>query len=616
MKLPSIRRITYDALKTARRFPLPLLSALAATVALVTIIDHEASAQPTFLWGALLSGVLGIPLLIASTLLTERLAGRKLAGLLLQALALIVVVAFALAVPTELTNAPGMHVVRWLLLLFTAHMLVAIVPNASGDNVIAFWQYNKTLFIRILITGLFAAIVFAGLAFALAALNNLFDMHVAGKRYGQLWAVVAGIFTTWSFLAGVPESTDKPGDLAEYPRGMKMFALYILLPIVLVYLGILYAYMAKILISWDWPQGWVSKLILGFSGAGILSLLLLYPLDRDTEQPWIRKLRRWFYLSLAPLVIMLFLAVSRRVGEYGMTEGRYAAIGLGVWLAIAIIYFLILPGKNIKFIPVSLCIGALLMSFGPWGMFHIAEQSQTTRLETLLSKNSILVDGKVRPVRGNLPRKDTREISAILGYLHDMHGYESIQPWFDEILREDTAKAGVRYTGPTAVAEKMGVHYTLVHQEPGSMISLSVERDTTYDVHGFDGLVRLLRISVDQADQRRQFGRIGIRASKDLDSLVVSTVVGGSTGDSVWLDIRKLLDGVMAAHDSLGVSNLSPMEMTIVAESSALRIRLYILDAMLEKGEERIRILNYSGYVLYAAAVKKESSPAAIQPAE
>jgi hypothetical protein len=616
MKLPSIRKIADDALNTARRFPLPLLSAFVATTALVIIMDHEGPAQPTFLWGTLLAGVLGIPFLCSTTLLAERLTGRKITGLTIQAAAIILLLGFAFSVPTELTNAPGMHVVRWLLLFFAAHMLVAIIPNASGNNVIAFWQHNKSLFIRILITGLFAAIVFAGLAFALAALDNLFGMHIPGKRYGQLWALVAGIFTTWFFHAGVPEQTEKLEDLADYPKALKVFAQYILLPIVLVYLAILYAYMAKILISWDWPQGWVSKLILGFSGAGILSLLLLHPLERNNDQTLISKLSRWFYLSLTPLVIMLFLAVSRRVGEYGMTEGRYAAIGLGVWLVIIIFYFLLLPGKNIKFIPVSLCVGALIMSFGPWDMFNTAERSQTARLETLLSKNSILVDGKVKKATGNLTRRDTREISAILAYLHDMHGYESIQPWFHEILREDTTKAGVRYSGPSAVAEKMGVRYTLVHQEPGSMISVSAERDTTYDIHGYEGLVRLLRISAEQSDRRREIGKFVFRTSKDLDSLTVFTGKGESQSDSVRLNIRQLVDRIMAAHDSLGVTNLSPGEMTIAAESGTLRIKLYLLDVMLEKSEERIKILNYSGYVLYAVEEKKENPPAATRPVE
>jgi hypothetical protein len=592
----------HDALQTARRFPLPLLGALVATAAMVTIMDHEGSSQPTFLWGALLSGVLGIPLLSAAKLVSEKLAGRKLAGLIINATTLVVVVLYACTVPSELTAAPGVHIVRWLLLVFAAHMLVAVVPGASESKVISFWQYNKTLFIRILIAGLFAAIIFAGLAFALAALDNLFVLHIHGKRYGQLWALVAGLFTTWFFLAGVPEKIDTPEDPNEYPKGMRVFAQYILLPIVLVYLAILYAYMAKILISWDWPQGWVSKLILGFSGAGILSLLLLHPLQRETGQSWIHKLGRWFYLSLAPLVIMLFLAVWRRVSEYGITEGRYLAIGTGLWLVIAIVYFLILPWKNIKFIPVSLCIGALLMCFGPWAMLPVAEQSQITRLHTLLTKNAILVDGKVRKVAGNISHKDTREISAILEYLHDMHGYESIQTWFDDILREDTSKAGVNYTNPTTVAEKMGVRFTQVHQEFGRRISLSADRDTTYDIHGYDGLLRLMYVSVENAERKHLGGKISFRTSKDLDTLTVFEVKGASRGDTVRLNVKQMLDGVIADHDSLSIDRLSPNAMTCTAESGSLRVRLYINDALLERTEEKIRIVNYTGYILYTAA--------------
>jgi hypothetical protein len=91
-----------------------------------------------------------------------------------------------------------------------------------------------------------------------------------------------------------PRNLDELEAAREYPKGLKIFTYYILLPIVFVYLAILYAYLAKILISWDWPQGWVSKLILGFAGTGTFSLLLLHPLNHQTENIWVRSLIRWF----------------------------------------------------------------------------------------------------------------------------------------------------------------------------------------------------------------------------------------------------------------------------------------------------------------------------------
>jgi len=120
----------------------------------------------------------------------------------------------------------------------------------------------------------------------------------------------------------VPRDLAHLESVTEYPKGLKVFAQYVLFPLVMVYLVILYVYMGKIIIAWDWPQGWVSKLILGFSGAGLFSLLLLHPVTGREENVWIRTAARWYYVILIPLLVMLFFAVWRRVSEYGVTPGR------------------------------------------------------------------------------------------------------------------------------------------------------------------------------------------------------------------------------------------------------------------------------------------------------
>ncbi len=467
MRIPSFRKISRDALETFARFPLPLISAVAGTIAAVILMDHEGAARPTMLWGVLFCGILGLPLLTGTSLFVEKSKSSPSVGWSVKIAALLLLVAYACMIPPDLSDAPAMHFIRLLLLASAAYLFVAFGPFMTGDEINGFWHYNKTLFLRILVAVLFAHVVFAGLAFALAALDNLFGIHISGKRYAELWVLVIGLFTTWYFLAGIPKNLDECDASTDYPKGLKVFAQYILLPIVLVYLVILYAYMGKILISWDWPQGWVSKLILGFSGTGILSLLLLYPISGQTENIWIRTVTRWYYVVLIPVVVMLFFAVWRRVSQYGITEGRYLAIALGVWLVIVIVYFLLLPRKNIKFIPVSLCLGTLLVSFGPWGVFTVSEQSQVSRLGTLLTRDSILVDGKARKSSGGVPSSDTREISAVLTYLHDMHGYESIQPWFEDLLREDPTMPGVRYKSAADVATMMGIEYTRVRKEYG-----------------------------------------------------------------------------------------------------------------------------------------------------
>jgi hypothetical protein len=133
-------------------------------------------------------------------------------------------------------------------------------------------------------------VLFAGLAIALAALDNLFGVSVPPKRYGDLLVLLAGLFGPWFFLAGIPQDLDNLDRIEEYPKGLKVFAQYILLSLVIVYLLILYAYLLKILIQWNWPQGWVSSLILGFSATSILSLILMHPIRIGPRTPGFERL--------------------------------------------------------------------------------------------------------------------------------------------------------------------------------------------------------------------------------------------------------------------------------------------------------------------------------------
>ncbi|MBK9320884.1 MAG: DUF4153 domain-containing protein [Bacteroidetes bacterium] len=106
----------------------------------------------------------------------------------------------------------------------------------------------------------------------------------------------------------------------DYPNGLRIFTQFVLLPLVTIYLGILYVYELKILITMNWPRGWVSYLVIGFSTAGILALLLVWPLRNDDRYKWVKTFTRLFYIALLPLIALLFFSIYIRVKEYGITE--------------------------------------------------------------------------------------------------------------------------------------------------------------------------------------------------------------------------------------------------------------------------------------------------------
>jgi hypothetical protein len=601
MKLPSIQQVVQDAVRTFKRFPLVLINAIIGTIAAVILIDHEGPPQATILFNILFSTILGFPLLTAFTLLAEKRKWGRTITLVIQLVGVLSLFAYGCSVPADLDNAPAIYFLRQLILAFGLHLFVAFAPYLGAGEYNGFWHYNKTLFLRLFMAALFAIVLYAGLAIALAALDNLFGVDVPIKRYGELWCIIAGVFITWFFLAGIPEDLDALETSADYPKVIKIFAQYILFPLVLVYLVILYAYLIKIIVEWNWPQGWVSKLILGFAATGIFTLLLLYPVREQRENTWIRHASRWFYFVMIPLVLMLFPAVWRRISEYGITEGRYLAIALGLWLAGVVMYFIFSKSKSIKVIPTSLGVLALIISFGPWGVFSISENSQVNRLKGILMKNSILVDGTIRKAATGVSAEDTKQISSILAYLHDIHGFDRIQPWFSESLREDSTGKHIKYLEPDHVAKQLlGIEYINIWYSPeGNDIHFSADLHQMIDLQGYDHMIRAWHLSTDQNLEVQLGAGISCRRSTALDTITFLKTVEGKLVDSLQINLRPLVNKLVQDYLNINVNNISPELMSLSQVSPNLKVKIYLRYLNLHRDNKEVKLVNCGGDILF-----------------
>ena len=600
MKLPSIQQVVNDSSRTLRRFPFVVVDAGIGTFSALILVDHEGPPQPTILFNILFAAILGIPLFITIALTAEKRKWKLSTSAAAHIIGLLALAAYAWSIPPDLADAPSIHLLRLLMIAVALHFFVAVAPYAGTGETNGFWHYNKALLLRILTAALYSAVLFAGLAVALVALDRLFGIDIPGKRYGELWILIGGVFATWFFLGGIPEQLDSLETSTEYPKGIKIFGQYILLPLVLVYLVILYAYMAKILIAWDWPQGWVSRLILGFATAGMLMHLLFYPIRDHVENVWIKSASRWFYLAMIPLTIMLLLAVWRRVSEYGVTEGRYIAVATGFWLAAIVLYFIFSKGKNIKAIPGSLGIVSLLICFGPWGAFHVSESSQVARLKELLTKSSILVDGTVRPAETTVPFEETKQISSIIGYLHDIHGYDRIQPWFRENLRIDSTAGRLACKDPSLVTKMMGIEYVRIWEGTGSNeVNLRADAEQAIAIGGYENLWRRQFFKAEKINEVPG-GDFACGVSKDLDTLTLIALKDGKAADSIRVDVKQFIEKLLADYKNANAANIPPEKMSITAATAGMKVKVYVLHAFGRRQDGVLELTTYEVAILYS----------------
>ncbi len=586
MKMPSIQQMYLEARRAAGRFPFVMLCSLAGVWAALSRIESEKPNEPSVAYPVLLAAGLGIPLLAALALAAKKWKWGKSVSLGSQLLGILLLVAYAFSVPRALPNAPAAPMTRFGLLATGLILLLMIAPYLKKGEVNGFWQYNKSLCFRLFVTAIFSIVLFAGLSIALAALDNLFGVNIPNKRYMELWVLVAGLFAPWFFFAGAPEDLDGLDRVEDYPKGLKVFAQYVLLTLVIVYLVILYAYLLKILIAWNWPKGWVSSLILGFSATAILSLLLMHPVRDKSGNAWIRAAGKWLYIVLIPLVVVLFLAVAERIGDYGITESRYSGIALGVWLSAQVLYFLFSRTKSIKFTIGSLCLLAFLVSFGPWGMLRVSERSQVRRLETLLVKNSILVAGKVHKEHGKVTQGDTQEIGSIVRYLSRIHGYGAIQPWFEEKIGREAKPGYSQYESVSEVLDTMGVAHVEYRGASGGR-EFALDGRLPADIGGYDRVLRQQSLVVDLQRKAHRFEGEGISytANESLDRLVLQIGDAQNGFDSVSIDIGAFAENLVREYENADAGlagKMTPESMSIVTEQNERRVkvlfqRLYLI---------------------------------------
>jgi hypothetical protein len=408
--------------------------------------------------------MLGIPLFFAVETVGERQGWRRSRTAVGELVGVLALLAFYLAWPSW---SEQHAFTRWFQLIVGLHLLVAVLPYAFVAELNGFWQYNRSLLLRFLIAAFFSVVLFAGLAGALAAIDNLLGVEIEGETYARLWFLIAFTFNTWYFVAGVPRDLAALDRDTDYPLLVKVFAQYILLPIVAIYLIILTVYLGKVIVTREWPSGWIGYLVSGISALGILALLLVHPVRDREENRWVDTYARWFFIALVPSIVMLFLAIGKRIDQYGITEHRYFLLVLTIWLAATALYYSISRSRNIKLIPGTLCVIAFVTFFGPWSAYSVSLASQTGRLAGLLSNHGLLADGLARPATAAVPLEDRREISAILRYLLTTHGTHGIEPWFsdpplariDSLGTQPTSHRGEAEERARLISASLGVEY-------------------------------------------------------------------------------------------------------------------------------------------------------------
>jgi hypothetical protein len=575
MRFPSVTTLLAQAREVSLRFPWTM--AVGVFTAFAAIMASRHGASQDWLRVVAVAG-LGLPLTVALTLLAEERhwAAQKSVALNLGGLALLVL--FYKVWPDM---GRKHEAIRYSQLSAGLHLLVAVLPFAGQQETNGFWQYNRRLFLGFLRAILFSEVLFLGLAIALVAVDKLFGVHVPSELYLRLYFVIMFVVNTAIFLAAVPLGLRELAGDTTYPRVLKVFAQYILTPLVFTYLIILLAYLIKIVLGGEWPSGWIGWLVSSVAIAGLLGFLLVHPLRHERGEGWIRSYTRLLFVGLIPAALVLLVAFWKRILPYGLTEPRLLGILLGIWLLVIAVSYTIRQDSGIRRIPVSLAALLLLTVYGPLSVTRLSVASQGRRLRALLgahSQGQRNDEQASAALRFLLDHAASREIAAASSVPLPAINWDSLP---EHASRRDEAA--------TRILSAAGMRYVPEYRSSGERyFYLNAHARAPVPISGYDWMVRVSSRDTSPIPA----GVDSVRVRFDSSSQVARFRVGS---DTFSFDLQRL---PIAAESTRSRYDVPPELLRLEMVSARRRARLALETVTGERTSGGRRINEWHGTLL------------------
>lgn len=581
-KIFDIDSVIKNFIQTTKGFPFTILVALIGTAVMLYCVNNNIS-EREIAFNILIYCFLLLPITYSFHNCLEYFASNQNKKNITLLSFLIIITLLAIDVIILMKGHPKIYRIgMWWV---AAHLCAAVFPFYEYKHMQIFWEYNKSVFINFLTAALYSFVLFLGLSGAIASLKALFSIDFDGEIYAKLFIVIAGIFNTYIFLGNSPKPLSKLFEPKVYPKGLRIFTQYILLSLVIIYLVILYAYIGKIAITQTLPNGWVCNLIIAYSVCSLLSFLLLHPLRDNEEYDWIFWFNKLFYYLLTPIIAMAFVAIGRRISDYGITEERYIVLLIAIWLAGITLYFIFSKKKNIITIPLSLMSITSLAAFGPWGIYQVSMRSQMSRLIQPLEQHHLLQNGKIRPLKradlNLLDSNDKIKISGALEYLAQTEHRKYLKEHLTiNIDSTEIFKAlNIPYT--------TGVNYGYVTEYYQNFIYQ--EADAYFKISNIN-LRNLIKFNV---NSYQDYSQNNVRLEEN------SIVLNDEKISLPLAPIFERFSKEVMFHDMDGtVINLNDDNNTFIYSIDNQNIELIITDMTWHKKEEHKSMEHISGYLL------------------
>ncbi len=570
--LENVKRSMKDLRTGFERYPVTLLASVVLLVILISLNEMDMKDIDTEILGRIAMVVgLSLPLSISVAHLNESLLSRKTQ---FKALAFAVAAALLIAYYFLFTEDHGMVTgMRYAATLVA--LIIGVFFTQRLKVRLNYETYVTKVFYSFFLTALYSGVLYFGISAIIFTINSLFDAEIPDKYYLYSYLAVVFVFSASMFLSKLPRIEETFED-HKYTKALKVLLLYIVIPLITIYSGILYVYFIKIIVTGVWPRGLVSNLVLWYSVLSAGVIFFISPLV--SENVVAKAFRNFFPIADLPILAMMFVSMGLRIGQYGFTENRYLVVILGIWALVAMIWFIAIRKLNNIFLPVSLALTALIAVFGPLSAFSVSEMSQNSRLESILERNGMVQSGSVVP-NSSIPDGDKREISAIASFFESRETYD--MDYVPEGFRtmDMNVVFGFPYEDGRGYPDD-NYFYFFVPME-----------NQVLDIKGYEHFVKTATYQTNAYS----LGSVSMK----YDSTTSELIFSGSSGELIKADFKAYYQKMWdASSTNQGKGEVSVTDATFTEENEKISVKIIFesMNGNLENG--KIKIDNAAYFVL------------------
>jgi hypothetical protein len=444
----SLKERTIELVKAIRRsierFPLTVAFAVALTVCMM-FLEYKGYNYPAEKWRFFISWYpsTGLLLSLSLSLWLEEHAGKwgyKVVAALIH-LAWIGV-SVSLMCNYEMTvYAPYKYVMGALVTTLTVSLAVLSFLKDKTD--VSFWNFGLRSAGAVATALVVSGIVCGGLELLALAIEKLFGAFVSSHCYSNVAILSFCLLAPILVIQGIPCGTFKHDDKPMPMPGLIGNAVTkLFMPIAAAYLVTLYCYAAKILITWQLPDGWVSWLVTASMAAMVILFMMVYPYIEKASQStsgWnrmaVKFITRRMPQLMLPLLLLMSIGIARRISDYGITILRVYLVVFNLWCYAVCIILIIKRNAGIMWIPVSFVLAFALITLLPVNVSTCVRKNLTDKVTAMLQENgwdgTAMGDDEYGKFLSKLDSSVSHQLDSRIDYLKRQFSRQSVADIID-----------------------------------------------------------------------------------------------------------------------------------------------------------------------------------------